>query len=408
MRKYLLSFIGLIALFLVAMTLAFSPSNKVIQPQVDAANKTWAREGQYPRLNSQDVGSQLDNYTDKIMVSETIKDQTNPFKAGLSIGGYARYWHGYMVWLRPMMMVMSLSAIRQVYALVLIVLLAITFYLIGQKLDIFVMIGFALALMFQRLFAMFISMQYANVTIVMLVACIYLLAINNEKFSAWRPYLFFLIVGSVTNFIDLLTFPLLTFGIPLLFIFYRQQILNGNNSSFPKYLKMAVLGGISWLSGYALTWLSKWGIASLVLRRNIVKEALDEIIFRTQGVGRGAVVPPDRMQALRANLSFEFSKANVSFVLLALITASIFVIWELVHHRKIIISWQFIAIVVLTSLLPYVWYLVLANHSQIHFWFTFREQMISVFGLFTVLSLLIHNSRSTTALASNIPDKFRK
>ena len=30
---------------------------------------------------------------------------------------------------------------------------------------------------------------------------------------------------------------------------------------------------------------------------------------------------------------------------------------------------------------PYLWYLVLANHSQIHFWYTYRAQLVTMFGL---------------------------
>ena len=30
---------------------------------------------------------------------------------------------------------------------------------------------------------------------------------------------------------------------------------------------------------------------------------------------------------------------------------------------------------------PYVWFLVLSNHSQIHFWYTYRAQLVALFGV---------------------------
>ena len=38
---------------------------------------------------------------------------------------------------------------------------------------------------------------------------------------------------------------------------------------------------------------------------------------------------------------------------------------------------------------PYIWYTVLAGHSQVHYWFTYRLQIIAVFSLLSFLSYII-------------------
>ena len=37
------------------------------------------------------------------------------------------------------------------------------------------------------------------------------------------------------------------------------------------------------------------------------------------------------------------------------------------------------------AVLPYAWYYVFAGHSQVHFWFTYRLQAITLFTVFAYL-----------------------
>ena len=37
------------------------------------------------------------------------------------------------------------------------------------------------------------------------------------------------------------------------------------------------------------------------------------------------------------------------------------------------------------SLYPYLWYIAFSNHSQIHYFFTYRAQVVTVFGVLAVL-----------------------
>ena len=43
----------------------------------------------------------------------------------------------------------------------------------------------------------------------------------------------------------------------------------------------------------------------------------------------------------------------------------------------------------LVALYPYIWYLVMSNHSQIHYWYTYRNQVLTLFaGLIFLASIL--------------------
>lgn len=382
-------FLSLLILFVVGLTIVFLPSNSQVINHAETASHMFASEGTYPRYNSEDVGSQLDNFTDLLMIRTTKRSSINPVFSAMDMGGYARYWHGYMIWLRPMLGIMSMGSIRQVYAVFISLLIGICLYLISKRLDLLVVLSFSAALMFQRLFSVLISMQFANILIVTILATIYVLLMSDEKFKIWSPTTCFFIIGCITNFVDLLTFPLISFGIPLIVVLYRREMLGVESTSILGNIWFSIKSGLSWLIGYILTWGSKWIIASSILRRNVVREALDAILFRTQGVGEGLKYETSRIDAIRLNLDLEFIPANKLFFFAAITVGIIAIIVISIKKRRIDLPYLYLGQLLLLSLLPFAWYLILANHSEIHFWFTYRQQLVTVFAVFMMLSLCI-------------------
>ncbi|MBR6418568.1 MAG: hypothetical protein IKS36_07115, partial [Bacteroidales bacterium] len=56
-------------------------------------------------------------------------------------------------------------------------------------------------------------------------------------------------------------------------------------------------------------------------------------------------------------------------------------------------GWRPAVILIMLALVPYVWYFIVANHSYIHPWFTYRLQMITVMSLFAAFGCLIDWNR---------------
>lgn len=54
----------------------------------------------------------LDTYTDARMYQAMESNEPNVLKAALDINGYARYWHGYLIILRPLAVVFEYDEIR--------------------------------------------------------------------------------------------------------------------------------------------------------------------------------------------------------------------------------------------------------------------------------------------------------
>lgn len=383
MKKVFKLFLILITIYVLGMVLAFSLPNKHIEKNVNSSVTIFGAEGLYPILNSSDSkATKLDNFTDRLMINRSIGIDKNPIISAMSMANYARYWHGYQVFLRPLLFLVNYAVIRQLYGFILILLLGINFYLLAKKLDIFIALSLFISLYFARFYTFFLSMQFSNVFFLVLVFNLFILTRKKIDINSSTFLLYFFVIGSLTNFFDLLTVPLITLGIPLIILVYYSL----KNSYFEQLSLLKNIIKIVWISlywglGYALTWFSKWIIGTLILKQNVLKDAFNNILFRTEGNEK---YPLDRANMFHLNLTTMFNKFNISLLALFIL----FTICIIIIKRKDLsnkINMNSIVIIPIISF-PYIWYGVLANHSQIHYWFTYRSQIIAVFALLAFLS----------------------
>lgn len=386
MKKILKLLSGLVILYIVAMTLSYTIPSKKINENVKDSMIALNREKEYPSVNLSDVkATRLDNFTDKIMIDKARGTKESSLTEGMFVNGYPRYWHGYQVFLRPMLVLFNYSVIRQIYGAILVLLIGINFYLYLKKLDVFIAFSFLFSLYFVRIYIFFLSMQFSNIFFVTLLFNIFLLRNFENNTSNRQYFLYFLTIGSLTNFFDLLTVPLVSLGIPLTTLIYLNLKNEGILSRISvTYLKSILINSFSWVVGYGLTWLSKWLLASLVLRRNILEDAFKTIIFRTEG---DKSIPLNRIDMMKNNVSTMFNNFYIVLITCMIVLAIIILIKE----REHIIGKISLNSIYILSLIgyPYIWYTVLAGHSQVHYWFTYRLQIIAVFALLSFLSYIV-------------------
>lgn len=232
---------------------------------------------------------------------------------------------------------------------------------------------------------MFVSMQFSNVFIIMLIFNIYILTRNVSDFQNKKYLLAFFMVGSLTNFVDLLTAPLVTLGVPLITLLYLYlKTISSNEKISLQYLKSIFFICFSWGIGYGGTWIFKWIIASFLLKKNIIFDAFNQAVFRTEG---NQQYPLDRSDMLKRNISLILNHFNgVIFVLLMLL-----VVVLVIRKRDVVIlklnKNSFYLLLIMSF--PYIWYLAMANHSQIHYYFTYRAQIITVLSFLSFLSFIL-------------------
>lgn len=76
-------------------------------------------------------------------------------------------------------------------------------------------------------------------------------------------------------------------------------------------------------------------------------------------------------------IPFNFAKSYLGVVFLVLGTGFVlFCIWFL-YRKKQTTSWL-MQLLILIGLIPYVRYIILSNHAYLHYFFTYRAQLVTV------------------------------
>jgi len=332
----------------------------------------------------------LDNHTDRMMFQKAIIEnyKNNPLKAAMDVNDYARYWHGYQIFLRPLLTIMSYRTLRYLNMFILFILLCYTFSLIKEKIDMGIALAFIISAINICIFIVPISLTFMSVFVITLISICIILKSNENSNNQIDLSKHFFITGILVSFFDLLTTPLITLGIPLLILLisdlYHNEKLSLKNQ-FLKITKYSVL----WLSGYALFWASKWALGSIILQKNIFKDALDAVDFRINGNDDYPL--GNRATAITQNFNLlSVSGDNLTSLLLATI---VIIGILLILYRKPLKTLKNTLPLLFVGTFPYVWFYLLSNHSQIHSRFTYRIQMITMFSVLSSVIYLIRWDR---------------
>ena len=281
---------------------------------------------------------------------------------------YARYWHGYLTVLKPLLYFFDYGDILQI----------LKFMQLGSVIGCAVLLyrrglgryipAFAATLCCVEFHTIGMSMQYAWVFLIAMACTAYLLWCDEKAFLSGSADLAFLIAGMCTSYFDLLTYPMFTLGIPLSVMILRRCSLEPTGR-----LGRYVLRDFwSWGVGYGGMWILKWILATVFTGENLIADGVGAFLNRTGGVVDGE--PISYMTVLLTNL-WELGK--YPYVLAVLCACVVVLVQKGRLHR---LPWQEAAVWLLVMLLPFLWYAISKNHSYIHSWMAYRELGISVFA----------------------------
>ncbi len=293
------------------------------------------------------------------------------------IWSYSRYWGGYLVILKPFFHFFNYATYKILelfFELVLVI--AIIKEMFDSDLKKFI-IPFLLSLFLIHPEVIGLCIQFSVMFNIMLVSVYILLRFKEFLFKENRLFYYFLIIGMSTSFFDLLTYPLISFAIPMIFYLLLENDMSNIKNNFYNI----ILYGIVWSFGYIGMWVSKWVIASIILDFNVISDSINQLLFRTSSAEYS------RIGAILKNLMVYKKKGYlIIFSLLAIYYGK-----RLIDYRKNITKNNLKEILpfLFMAVIPFLWYFVVSNHSSIHFWFTFRELLIFFFAIFCSLELII-------------------
>ncbi|MBE5871746.1 MAG: hypothetical protein E7294_10880 [Lachnospiraceae bacterium] len=296
---------------------------------------------------------------------------------------YLRYWHGSAAVVRFLHLFFSLRQIYQLHAVLLAVLaLSLIFVLLWHRFF-GAATGIVCALTAVSIWYVPFSLEYTWMFLWALIAALaaVVLALKGEE-QLFFP--FFLIVGIVANWLDFLTTETVTLLIPLLLVLAIKQKKEKENSPFGFVAGCCGLWGI----GYACMWITKWVLASIVLSENAmpyVKEHIGERI----GIGEEHKALREMAGAIKNNIRCLFP-ANLGPIGVAVVCAVGIVLLYLcwVYPKK---EWdrRLLFCCIFLGVIPYIRYLVLHDHSYLHFFFTYRAQAAGILALGLIVTEIV-------------------
>ncbi|HCP3562010.1 TPA: hypothetical protein ODM66_004214, partial [Escherichia coli] len=162
MKAYLRVFLILIASYFVLILASSLMPDINITHNINESRKIFDQDGDYPRVSKNLIQTQLDNFTDiLVMVPRTNVDES-VFRHSMNMNGYPRYWHGYTVFLRPMLSVFDMNSVRIVYGITVLTLICLVFNALYKSISWEAALGFSIAMAFAHAEVFGMSMQFSN------------------------------------------------------------------------------------------------------------------------------------------------------------------------------------------------------------------------------------------------------
>lgn len=328
--------------------------------------------------------------------SEDKYEEYNPYP-------YARYWNGYVTILKPLLFIFDYKIIIILnYILQFLLAAGIIAMFIKQKRYAYIIpFGFVLACI--NIVKTAMCLQYSNIMYITLVSCLTIQCLS-EKLEKNNRYIYlFLINGMAIGYFDLLTYPLVALGIPLVFSMIMSK------GSYIDLIKHIMKNSISWVVGYFGMWASKWILATLFTNQNVIRNAYESIKYRMN----------NEMDIFNNSIPTISNKVDVSKQLIAGISYRDIIIRNLYGVFAVGIVFSFLLILFMliyrirfkgiknslknikyiipfgvVAVYPFVWYLLLQNHSFSHYFYTYKILSVTFFSIFACLVKVTENNKS--------------
>ncbi len=378
----------MIALFFSLLVMVNTiPSEKIYDNTVKSMNIIDS-EGLKKKIGNVFI-FRLDNFTDALMMNIAVgSDSDTPVKSSMKATyhiadddlstvtyaarciasnddcnlqsvDYERYWHGYLVFLKPLLTVMDYGNIRVLNYMCFTILILSVCVLLYKKCDRKMLYTFLLSILLINFWVVPLSMQFSTTFYISFMASIALLLCKNKAL----PYIF-TVIGCLTGFFDFLTTPLVTLGLPL--VICLSYVEKPSNNKYKSLFKYSLL----WFIGYSSVWVSKWIIAYFIIGYNIT-DAVNSVIGRASS---------DTFNGVDMSLTglLRILYSNTSLFLVFVFIVVVFILFNAVVYLKKAQKFKANAYLLLIASMPVVWFLVIRNHTIVHCWFVWRMFYVSL------------------------------
>lgn len=406
---YILVFAGAYALMLGFLVFSAGVKTENIQEKMQESADYLCEDIVFPYMEKDINPSCIDRYADSILLNiaynfepdnklESVmwssyyylrtQNENDNLRDSVYLGEqknqqYLRYWHGSAGVMRILHTLLNIKQIYVWHGILLVVLFAIlTFLLIRLRCTLYaVLLGISLIAV--SIWYVPFSLEYTWAFLCMFIFSIAAVVMTGKGKDKHMGVLF-LLSGMVTIFLDFLTTETVSLMIPLMLtLIIRKKRTEGTNIC--KYnLKTEVIYSIRstvlWGIGYAGMWVMKWITASVVAGENVMPYVTEHIEERMAGDLGEISLLSYLWHSIKRNVTCLFPlDYGLTGAIIAGILFVVMLYFIYVYHKKTI-DWKCIILFLVLGLVPYIRFLVMRNHSVIHYFFVHRALCISVFS----------------------------
>lgn len=419
MKKHLLTAAKLSAAYIMTLLILWGllvltsmiPNEKIGENMLESA---WYFSGRQPfeTTESGRLCSTSDNYADAILLNImwNIKNE-DPFISSLDTkyydGGeqgvnygfyrtlygdspnvdYTRYWHGSVIFLRPLMLVTDIVGIKAAGLGAVLILLAVNIALLIRKKHYHIAAGLAFAMVCVQIWNIGLSLEYIPVFLVCLGICP--LFILSARSGDDRLMLLSVISGAMTAFFDFLTVETITILIPLIIV----MLIRYDDPEPPKLKENIAFSAkclLGWGIAYLMTFLVKWTAASAATGENKFITAIFSAEERFVGEAESITGIRLVITSVLANLSVIFGGSErveaVNVIVGIAVTAAIFAGLLIITGKGRGKSDIIVPLGILGAV-PFLRFMVLGNHSYLHEFFTYRALSAAALAMFGIIAV---------------------
>lgn len=322
-----------------------------------------------------------------LFLSVTLKQEGNT--------GYTRYWHGTAGLIRVLHLFTDIHGIKTLGMICLVLLLGRTLWVLVRSGHWDLGLCLLISLFLIQLWNLRLSVEYQPCFLICFALCPAFL--RAEKLGNFYLNLLAIVSGTLTAFFDFLTTETVTILIPLILVVAvrsRECRLGSPSKTF----RMLFRCGLCWVLAYLGTFVAKWCAVSLATGQNHFAAAMNSAGQRVGGVvtdGRTSKLPGPLM-AIGSNLSVLFegtSRTEYRMVIsnLVIIAVLIFVVYRMYRVRKKLRPGT--GFILLLGAVVLLRFGLLANHSYMHSFFTYRALASTIFAVLVALLINLQSRK---------------
>lgn len=331
----------------------------------------WTEAAVYGMAIFQEGGAPLKNAmemryieVDDLPTSLALTNYANHADKEYQFPSYGRYWYGSVAIIKVLLLFFDVADIRVINCIIQFsLILLIIAGMIKMGLEKWV-IPLVAGLFIVDPISMSMSLTYSSDYYPMLFGIIAVLFFHKriEKFG-WIE--FYAILGAITAFFSMLSFPLIALGFPMMIKLWVDE----ENWEKGTYFKDTFLLSAVWAVAYGVTWAMKWIIGSLVTGVNFFGNAFNQMSdYYWEDIS-----------------VFDRVFKNVSvimkwpYLLLVVFAIALIIMFTIKNKSKIDGAMKAMPSFTFMVMIPFIMIIMLGNgYAYVHYWMSFRQLGISV------------------------------